>query len=170
MNCNTHNCHHHHHPHRPPSTMSSALHLGPEYYEETPRRYFTLGVLCCCISGFVFFVGIILMVSCWIFCKMILIMSLIIFFRSLVPLPLFLKQSTLLVLYFSCSVAFSSLWVSLLLECITRAKINDATQLSLSMPRTSTPAVWPVPRAEVCTRPTSTSSTKSTIVLTLCTL
>lgn len=30
---------------------------------KTPKRYFTLGVLCCCISGFVFFIGIILMVT-----------------------------------------------------------------------------------------------------------
>src|SRR6218665_715885 len=31
-------------------------------FKETPKRYFNLGVLCCCIAGFVFFVGIILMV------------------------------------------------------------------------------------------------------------
>ncbi|KAH7637737.1 hypothetical protein DERF_012567 [Dermatophagoides farinae] len=31
-------------------------------YVETPRRYFTLGILCCCIAGFIFFIGIILMV------------------------------------------------------------------------------------------------------------
>lgn len=31
-------------------------------YLETPRRYFTLGILCCCIAGFIFFIGIILMV------------------------------------------------------------------------------------------------------------
>ncbi|UXI14648.1 hypothetical protein NH340_JMT00591 [Sarcoptes scabiei] len=31
-------------------------------FVETPRRYFSLGILCCCISGFIFFFGIILMV------------------------------------------------------------------------------------------------------------
>ncbi|XP_054167983.1 uncharacterized protein LOC128965338 [Oppia nitens] len=46
----------------------STLTAVPYYYgshhleEKTPKRYFTLGVLCCCISGFVFFIGIILMV------------------------------------------------------------------------------------------------------------
>lgn len=33
-----------------------------ETLNETPRRYFTLGILCCCIAGFIFFIGIILMV------------------------------------------------------------------------------------------------------------
>ena len=48
------------------STMSTLTAMS--YYsvrnleEKTPKRYFTLGVLCCCISGFVFFAGIILMV------------------------------------------------------------------------------------------------------------
>ncbi|KAI7688305.1 hypothetical protein SSS_10603 [Sarcoptes scabiei] len=32
-------------------------------FVETPRRYFSLGILCCCISGFIFFFGIILMTS-----------------------------------------------------------------------------------------------------------
>ncbi|CAG2166158.1 unnamed protein product [Oppiella nova] len=45
------------------STLT-AIHsyYGHNLEQKTPKRYFTLGVLCCCISGFVFFIGIILMV------------------------------------------------------------------------------------------------------------
>jgi len=42
------------------STVTSYAYY--DTFKETPRRYFNLGVLCCCIAGFVFFIGIILMV------------------------------------------------------------------------------------------------------------
>src|SRR5947209_2871009 len=44
------------------SSLTSYSYYSGLYQEKTPKRYFTLGVLCCCISGFVFFAGIILMV------------------------------------------------------------------------------------------------------------
>lgn len=45
------------------STLTGMSYYNVQHLEQkTPKRYFTLGVLCCCISGFVFFIGIILMV------------------------------------------------------------------------------------------------------------
>ena len=42
------------------STVASYAYY--DAFKETPKRYLNLGVLCCCIAGFVFFIGIILMV------------------------------------------------------------------------------------------------------------
>lgn len=164
---NHHHHHHHHshhhnnHHHPPPATMSSALNLGPEYYEETPRRYFTLGVLCCCISGFVFFIGIIFMVRC---SKLLPTCSnslSSLHRRCLARLPPSPKRSTSQVSCFSYLAVFCSSWASPRSECTTRARISAGMRSSSSTPRTCTPAAWSAPRAGACTRPTFTSSTRN---------
>ena len=51
-----HSSHHHQHHHQPhyPS--------HPCFTKKTPKRYFNLGLFCCCTAGFVFTFGLILMV------------------------------------------------------------------------------------------------------------
>lgn len=56
--------HHNHHNHHSSTSLHhhSPTHLHPCFTERTPKRYFNLGLFCCCTAGFVFTFGLILMV------------------------------------------------------------------------------------------------------------
>jgi len=69
--------------------------------QKAPRRYFTLGVICCCLAGIVFFIGILLMVwgssphepdAIWFDGIALLLAGGLLFFMGIASIGLYMKK------------------------------------------------------------------------------